>query len=61
MGLEACFCTSFKIYRVEYKPDLTQPEWNPLPGDVTAPTNSADKVDMIDSTGRRFYRIVVVR
>src|SRR5437773_8878880 len=34
-----------KVYRVQYKPDLTQPVWNPLPGDVTATTNNANKVD----------------
>src|SRR5207249_438776 len=52
---------SGKVYRVQYKPDLAQPAWNLLTGDVTATTNTANKVDMIDSTGRRFYRIVIVR
>jgi len=39
-----------KIYRVEYKPDLAQQAWNPLPGEVTATTNSANKVNRISKS-----------
>jgi hypothetical protein len=49
-----------KIYRVQYKSDLAQPLWNALPGDVTAKADNAAKVDLLDTTGRRFYRIVAL-
>lgn len=48
---------SNRIYRVQYKTNLTDLEWSTLPGDVTAQGETASKTDSIDSTLRRFYRI----
>jgi hypothetical protein len=46
-------------YRAEFNPDLTPSNWNALPGDVTAVTNMASKLDTLTPTNR-FYRVRVV-
>ena len=52
--------TAGKTYQVQYKSDLAELLWNALPGDVTARADIAAKVDSIDSSGWRFYRVTVV-
>jgi hypothetical protein len=47
-----------KLYRVQYKNDLTDANWTDLNGDVTANGNTANKVDgTIGSAAIRFYRV----
>ena len=46
-------------YRVEFSADLNLLNWNSLPGDVTAVTNVAGKLDAVTATNR-FYRIRVL-
>jgi hypothetical protein len=50
---------SNKTYRVEFNPDLALSNWNALPGDVTAVTNVASKLDIL-TLSNRFYRIQVI-
>lgn len=48
-----------KIYRVEFKARLEDPDWTWLGRDVTAPATSASTTDETASTAaRRFYRVV---
>jgi len=50
-----------KTYRVQYKNSLSAPAWSDLPGDVTATTNTASKVDTtIAGVTQRFYRVALV-
>jgi hypothetical protein len=50
---------SGSIYRVEYKNDLSDSTWTPLPGDVIAVSETASTVDTtIAPVAQRFYRIV---
>ncbi|HZO84417.1 MAG TPA: hypothetical protein VFC26_04345, partial [Verrucomicrobiae bacterium] len=50
---------SGSIYRVEYKNDLSDSTWTPLPGDVIAVSDTASTVDTtIAPVAQRFYRIV---
>ncbi len=46
-----------ETYRVQYKADLNQSLWNDLPGDITALTNVATKVDDPGPVAQRFYRV----
>jgi hypothetical protein len=46
-------------YRVQYKADLNASSWVNLPGDVTATSDSASKIDL-GSGPIRFYRIQVL-
>jgi len=46
-------------YRVEFKPDLNVTNWTGLPGDVTAVTNTATKLDSL-TPSNRFYRVLIV-
>ena len=43
-------------YRLEFNPDLTPSNWNALPGDVLATSNTASKQDTATPTNR-FYRV----
>lgn len=49
-----------RAYRVQYKNDLGQNEWDNLPGDVTAAETNASKTDSSGFVGQRFYRILVL-
>ncbi len=50
-----------RIYRVQYKSDLSEPSWTDLAGDITADAATAIKVDgSINSTRQRYYRIVIL-
>ena len=47
-----------KTYRVQYKDSLSAPVWTDLPGDVTATTNTASKLDTtIGVVNQRLYRV----
>lgn len=46
-------------YRVQFKNDLTDPNWNDLVPDVTANLTSASKTDPL-GIAQRFYRVLVV-
>jgi len=46
-------------YRVEFNSDLNPSNWTALPGDVTALTNTASKLDTLTSSNR-LYRIRVL-
>jgi hypothetical protein len=47
------------IYRVEFTPNLVPSNWTTLPGDVTAFTNTASKLDPLTSSNR-LYRVRIV-
>ena len=47
-------------YRVQYKNDLTDPDWTDLTPDVTAGGATATKIDSFGAQTQRFYRISVV-
>jgi len=47
-------------YRVQYKVNLDDLTWTDLPGDVTATSASASKLDTIAAGDQRFYRIFFV-
>jgi len=49
-----------KIYQLQYKSDLAETSWNPVPGDVVATGGHASKADVIILIGRRFYRVVAL-
>jgi hypothetical protein len=44
---------------VEFNPDLAPSNWIALPGDVTAVSNTASKLDPL-TLSNRFYRVRVV-
>jgi hypothetical protein len=46
-------------YRLEFNPDLNPSNWNALPGDVTALSNTASKTDPWMPTNR-MYRVRVI-
>ena len=46
-------------YRLEYKPDLKSTNWNAVPGDVTAASNTLSKLDALTSSPR-FFRVRVI-
>jgi hypothetical protein len=46
-------------YRLEYNSDLGLTNWNGLPGDVTAVSTSASKLDTL-TPSNRFYRVRVL-
>lgn len=49
-----------KTYHVEYKNSLSAPAWSDLPGDVTANSSTASKVDAtIGGAGHRHYRVAL--
>ncbi|SPE58712.1 hypothetical protein SBV1_280021 [Verrucomicrobia bacterium] len=50
---------SNRTYRVEFNPTLAPSNWNPVPGDVTALSNTASKVDLLTPTNR-YYRVLVL-
>lgn len=50
-----------KTYRVQFKNDLSEANWNDVPGDVTASGSTASKVDTtLGGSAQRFYRIVLL-
>ncbi|HKS37081.1 MAG TPA: putative Ig domain-containing protein, partial [Verrucomicrobiae bacterium] len=50
-----------KTYRVQFKNDLSEANWNDVPGDVTASGSTASKVDAtLGGSAQRFYRIVLL-
>lgn len=49
-----------RTYRVEWTADLQGATWTALPGDVLATDALASKTDLINATGQRFYRVVVL-
>lgn len=46
-------------YRVQYKDDLTAPNWNDLGPDLTATLTTATRQDSLSNT-QRFYRVLVL-
>ncbi len=52
---------SGKRYRLQYKDDLTNPQWFDLSGDITATGSSASKLDdSIMGLRQRFYRVILL-
>ena len=51
--------TPGETYRIEFKNDLAQPDWNDL-GEVTATATTAEQLDVVGGDTARFYRIVRV-
>jgi hypothetical protein len=49
---------SNRVYRVQYKNSLNDSNWNDLPGDVTATSGMASKIDSLGTTNR-FYRLLM--
>jgi hypothetical protein len=47
---------SNRVYRVQYKNSLSDESWTDLPGDVTATSGTASKIDVLGTTNR-FYRL----
>jgi uncharacterized repeat protein (TIGR02543 family) len=47
-------------YRLEFKSDLRTTNWNALPGDITASSNTVSSLDAL-TTSNRFYRVRVVQ
>jgi hypothetical protein len=52
---------SGKVYRVEYKNSLSDPNWTNLSGDVTATSSLTTWSDTTASTPGRFYRVFSVQ
>jgi hypothetical protein len=50
---------SNKTYQIEYADDPVAPDWQALPGDVTAISSIASKQDTITNVLTRFYRVSV--
>lgn len=46
-------------YRLQFNPELNTSNWNDLPGDVLAVTNSATKLDLLIPSNR-FYRVRIL-
>ena len=46
-----------RTYRVQYKNDLTDPDWTDLSPDVTASGNTAALTDISAAGSQRFYRV----
>ena len=51
--------TSNITYRLEFKPELNATNWFAVPGDVTALSNRASKLDVLIPSNR-FYRVYIV-
>src|SRR5439155_896000 len=49
-----------QTYRVQYKNDLSDPNWTDLTPDVTASGATATKMDPVGAATQRFYRISFV-
>ncbi|MGA2248505.1 MAG: hypothetical protein ABSH48_26365, partial [Verrucomicrobiota bacterium] len=50
---------SNSVYRIEYIPQLQSSIWSALPGDVTAVSSNASKLDVLTDSNR-FYRVKVM-
>jgi hypothetical protein len=49
------------VYRVQYKNNLSDSNWQTLGSDVTATSTTATKTDsFVGSASQRFYRILLV-
>jgi hypothetical protein len=49
-------------YRVQFKDDLSESPWADLPGDVTATSNTASKMDTgLGEVTQRFYQVLLVQ
>jgi hypothetical protein len=46
-------------YRLQFNPNLNPSNWNAVPGDITAITNVASKLDTL-TPSNRFYRVMVI-
>jgi hypothetical protein len=46
-------------YRLEFNPDLTASNWNAVPGDVPASSNTASKLDPL-TPSNRLYRVRII-
>jgi hypothetical protein len=46
-----------RTYRVQYKADLTDPDWTDLSPDVSASGNTASLTDISAAGSQRFYRV----
>jgi MBG domain (YGX type) len=51
---------SNRTYRIQYKTNLTAPNWTDLPPDVTATGGTASYTDHPGTAGPRFYRAVLL-
>jgi hypothetical protein len=49
-----------KSYRVQFKNDLMDPDWQDLNGNVTLMAGTGYATDLAPAAGQRFYRIVLV-
>jgi hypothetical protein len=47
-------------YRVQYRTDVTGPDWTDLPPDVVAAGPAANKTDAVAGTSQRYYRVMLV-
>jgi len=52
--------TPGKSYRVQFKNDLSDPDWQDLIGNITLVGNSGRVNDVASATNQKFYRIVLV-
>jgi len=49
------------VYRVQFKSDLDDTQWQDIEPDITASDFVAETVDMVEPDTARFYRVVVVQ
>lgn len=49
-----------KVYRLQYKDDLSAASWSNIPGDITASGTLSSKLDPT-AQNRRFYRVILVQ
>jgi hypothetical protein len=52
--------TAGRIYRIEYKNDLSEVDWTPLGADHEATGETLSVVDLLTAATQRFYRILEV-
>jgi YD repeat-containing protein len=49
-----------KVYRLQYKDDLSAANWSSISGDVTASGTLSSKIDST-AQNRRFYRVILIQ
>jgi uncharacterized repeat protein (TIGR03803 family) len=54
--------TSFTngIYRLEYKPNITAPDWAPISSNITAAATSSTFTMPLDAVSQRYWRVVLL-
>jgi len=51
---------SNRNYRLQFKTDLNETNWNDLPPDLLAPGNIGQGADEVGSAAQRFYRVLLL-